>query len=110
MKEMVVSTLQYFPDEISSKVSKKCWFISSFEDGWAFVLSGGDVKNNEYVIFLSDELLKEDVGQIRFTIAHEIGHVILGHRNAINKRQSKSEIRKQEKQADEFVKKFFTVI
>ena len=63
-------------------------------------------KKDEYVIFLSDELLKEPAAQIHYTIAHEIGHVILGHKNSIGRLQSKSEIRKQEKEAHNFVKKY----
>ena len=36
---------------------------------------------------------------------HEIGHVILGHRNSILERQSKNEIRRQEMQADELARR-----
>ena len=62
-----------------------------------------EIKKDEYIIFLSDELLRESEEQIRYTIAHEIGHVILGHRNSIGKVQSKKEVEKQERQAREFV-------
>lgn len=49
MKKMVISTLSVFPDEIIDKVSECCWFISSFEDGWAFVLRGKDIKKERRV-------------------------------------------------------------
>ncbi len=107
MKRMVISTLLLFPKSIVNKVSKHCWIISSFEDGCAFVHRGKDIANKDYVIFLSDELLGSNEAQIRYTIAHEIGHVILGHRNSIGRLQTKKEIKIQEKEAHIFVKKHF---
>lgn len=106
MKSMVIKTLQFFPEEIIEFITQKAWFVGSFEDGWAFTLRGDELKKDEYLIFLSDELLQEDEKQIVWTIAHEIGHVVLGHRNSIGKPQSKGEIKKQEKEADDFAKKY----
>lgn len=106
MKKIVAKTLTFFPIEIVEFITENCWIVSSFEDGWAFTLRGNELKRSEYLIFLSDELLREDEKQIMWTIAHEIGHVILGHRNSIGETQSKSEIKKQEKEADEFAKKY----
>ncbi len=106
MKNMVLKTLNFFPEKIVEYVTKNCWIVSSFEDGWAFTLRGDELKTNEYLIFLSDELLKEEESQIIWTIAHEIGHIVLGHRNSIGVPQSKSEIKKQENEADEFAKKY----
>lgn len=106
MKKMVIKTLKFFPEEIVDFVTKNCWIVSSFEDGWAFTLRGDELKKNEYLIFLSDELLKENEKQITWTIAHEIGHIILGHRNSIGEVQTKSEIKKQEHEADAFAKKY----
>ena len=106
MKKMVLKTLQFFPDEITNFITQKVWFISSFEDGWAFTLRGDELKKDEYLIFLSDELLNQNEGQIIWTIAHEMGHVVLGHKNSIGKVQTKSEIRNQEQEADEFAKKY----
>lgn len=105
-KRIIIETIQLLPDEIIKKVTKNCWFISSFEDGWAFVLKGDEIKRNEYLIFLSDELIKEEEAQMRYTILHEIGHVILGHRNSIGEAQSKAEVRKQEREAHEFVRNY----
>lgn len=101
-KKMVVKTLMFFPENIILYVTKKCWIVSSFNDGWGFTLKQSDIKKGEYLIFLSDALFSEDKNQIFHTIAHEIGHVILGHRNAIGIHQSKDAIKKQENEADKF--------
>lgn len=106
MKQIVCQTLLLFPDNIIDHITQHCWFVSSLDDSWAFALRGDELSKTEHLIFLSDELLHESISQIRYTIAHEIGHVVLGHKNGILERQSRAEIRKQEKQADNFAKKF----
>ncbi len=106
MKSMVIKTIRILPDEIANIISKQCWFVGSFEDGYAFVIRGDEIKKDEHLVFLSDELLKEKESQIMYSIVHEIGHVILGHRNSIGSIQSKAEIRRQEKEADEFSRKY----
>ena len=106
MKRMVVTVLRRMPGKIAEKVTKRCWFVSSFEDGWAFTLRHNDLKRGEFLIFLSDELLREDENQIIWTITHEIGHIILGHRNSIGVVQSKAEVGRQEKEADEFALRY----
>ncbi len=103
---MVVEALRLLPEKIADFIVKHVWFIGSFEDGWAFTLRSDELKRGESVIFLSDELLTQSEFQIQHTILHEIGHVVLGHRNSIGKIQSKSEIKKQEKDADEFAKRY----
>ena len=105
MKAVVCETLYKMPDAIIEYVTKNCWFFASMEDAWAFTFTGNDLKN-QHLIFLSDELLFQDKKQIKFTIAHEIGHVILRHRNSILEKQSKEEIKMQERQADMFAKKY----
>lgn len=109
MKKVVISTLLFLPDEVVEKVIRKCWFVGSYDDSWAFVIKGREIKNSEYVIFLSDWLLKEDKYQIYHTIAHEIGHVLLGHRNSIGKVQPKAEVRKQEKEAEDFADRYLPI-
>lgn len=74
-------------------------------DAWAFTFTGNDLKD-KHLIFLSDALLNQHPQQIIFSIAHEIGHVILKHRNSTLVRQTKQEIKKQEKEADAFAKQF----
>lgn len=107
MKKYVCDTIALMPNKIVRHITKNCWFLSSLDDAWAFTFTGNDVKD-QHLIFLSDDLLRQHPGQIRYSIAHEIGHVMLGHRNSILERQSKSEISRQEKEADEFAKQFIS--
>lgn len=105
MKKNVCEVLSKMPGKIIYKITSDCWFFSSMEDAWAFTFKGSDLAK-QHLVFLSDELLLEDKNQIQYTIAHEIGHVILGHRNSILKKQSKDEIEKQEKEADDFAREY----
>ena len=105
MKNVVLATLLKFPDQIIEYITKNCWILSSDPDAWAYTFRGNDLAN-KHLIFLSDELLSQPVDQIQYTLAHEIGHIILKHRNSINFRQSKHEIGKQELEADQFAKTF----
>lgn len=105
MKTNVCQTLSTMPAEIINYITKNCWFFASMEDAWGFTFKGNDLKN-QHLIFLSDELLFQNENQIQYTIAHEIGHVILNHRNSILIKQSKKEIEKQEKQANSFANKY----
>lgn len=105
MKTIVCETIQIFPDEIINYVTKHIWFFSSSEDAWAYTFDGNDAKDRHF-IFLSDELFREEKSQIQYTIAHEIGHVILKHKNSIGRQQTQSEIKIQEREADQFAKKY----
>lgn len=105
MKWHVCETLSLMPDNIVEGITKHCWFFASMEDAWAFTFTGNDLANN-HLIFLSDELLAENEQQIHYTIAHEIGHVILGHKNSILKQQTRQEIKQQEKEAHQFAKQY----
>lgn len=105
MKISVCETLSRMPHNIIEFVTKNCWFFASMDDAWAFTFTGSDLKN-KHLIFLSDELLFQSNEEIQYTIAHEIGHVILGHRNSVLEKQSKEEIKKQESQAHDFAKKY----
>lgn len=103
MKNSVCQTLSEMSEQIIKFVTKNCWFISSMDDAYGFAFTGNDLKD-QHMIFLSDELFGQDGNQIRYTIAHEIGHVVLKHRNSTLVRQTKEEIKRQEKEADEFVR------
>jgi hypothetical protein len=103
MKMHVCETLAKMPQDIIETVTKTCWFMSSMTDAWAFTFTGNDLKD-QHLIFLSEDLLDQDISQIQWTIAHEIGHVILNHRNSTVVRQSKEEIAKQEAAADNFAR------
>lgn len=105
MKINVCQILSRMPDKIVNFITKNCWFFASMEDAWAFTFTGNDLKD-KHLIFLSDDLLYQDENQIQNTIAHEIGHVILGHRNSVLKKQTKEEIKKQEQEASIFAQKY----
>jgi hypothetical protein len=108
MRTHVCQVVALLPDDIRDDVTRMCWFMGSMEDAWAFTFTGNDLRD-QHLIFLSDELLLQNVEQIHYSIAHEIGHVILGHRNSVLDRQSKEEIDKQEKEADTFAKQFVSI-
>lgn len=104
MAKLVCETLLVFPKDTQKYVTSHCWFISSFDDAWGFTLAAEDIKLGKHLIFLSDELFEQEKAQQRYTIAHEIGHVLLGHRNAILEEQTIAETKRQEREADEFAK------
>ena len=106
MKKVVADATLMLPDNIAYFVTKHMWFVSSFTDGYAFTLRRDDLKKGEYLVFLSDELLGRPTWRIKFSILHEIGHAYLGHKNSIGVPQSKREVGRQEKEADEFAKKY----
>jgi Zn-dependent peptidase ImmA (M78 family) len=103
MKNQVVQALQKLPDNLIRYVTENVWFVSSFDDAFGFVITGEELQGKQ-LIFLSDDLFSEDQEQISYTIIHEIGHVVLKHHNAILEIQSKSEVDKQETEADQFAK------
>ncbi len=105
MKQWVCEVVALMEDDLVNYITSACWFFGSMDDSLAFTFTGNDLRN-QHLIFLSDELFMHDEEQIKYTIAHEIGHVILRHRNSIIEKQSKAEIYKQEKEADEFAKKY----
>src|SRR5258706_286944 len=104
-QQYVCETLSLMTNDIIHYVTKNCWLLSSIDDAYAFTFTGNDLKD-QHLIFLSDDLLNQHPGQIRYSIAHEIGHVMLGHKNSVLKRQTKREIKKQEKEADAFARQF----
>jgi Zn-dependent peptidase ImmA (M78 family) len=105
MEKVVCETLLIFPDKIIDHITKNCWFVGSFEDGTSFALRGDELEKDEFLIYLSDQLFLQSKKDIRYTIAHEVGHVVLGHKNSIREVQTKQEIKRQEKQAHEFAQK-----
>lgn len=105
MHEMVCKAILLLPAELIAQVTKSVWFISSQEDAWALTFRGSEL-GERHLIFLSDELLSQSDEQILYTILHEIGHVVLNHRNSIGFMQTQSDIKKQEREADRFAKKY----
>lgn len=108
VRKMVCKTILYLPSDSIEYVTQKVWFISSPEDAWAITFKGLELKDR-HLIFLSHELFEQDDKQITYTILHEVGHVMLNHRNSIGYHQTKEEVRKQEKEADEFAKKYLHI-
>ena len=108
MRGMVCKTLIVLPAELIEYVTNGIWFISEPDDAWAFTFRGSDIQN-QHLIFLSDELFNQAGQKVKFTILHEIGHVVLGHRNSMGFRQTETEVDRQETEADEFAKKYLTV-
>jgi len=105
VKRLICSTLLIFPEKIINLVTKQVWFVSSFDDAWGFTIKGEEIRD-KYLVFLSDELFEQDTAQQRYTIAHEVGHVVLKHRNAILEHQTQAEIDRQERQAHEFARSY----
>lgn len=105
MKQAVCDVLVNMPSEVVVFITKNCWFMSSINNSLAYVFKGNDLKD-QFLIFLSDELFMQSKNQIRYTIAHEIGHVFLGHNNSTSYIQTREEIRRQEQEADIFARQY----
>lgn len=101
MRTSVCETILLLPATTIEKVCKTVWFVSSMEDAWAITFKGSELINR-HLIFLSHELFDEEDKQIRFTILHEIGHVVLNHHNSIGIEQTQTEIKQQEVEANSF--------
>lgn len=104
-KKIINETLSFFPQDIYEYVDENVWFICSFDDAWAYTFDSSDLRGSK-LIFLSDALLAQGKKQIMHTIAHEIGHVVLGHKNSIYKAQAHHEVNTQEKEAHNFAKRY----
>ena len=105
LKEYVCRTLAKFPPDIVHHITSTCWFLGSPEDAWAYAFRGDEIAAAHLVI-LSDSLWDQPEEDIIYTIAHEIGHVVLGHKNAILEPQSKAQIARQEREARAFALKY----
>jgi Zn-dependent protease with chaperone function len=105
MKKLVAQAIQKLPEKNQDYLTHHTWILSSHPDSWAFAFHGDDLKDS-HLIFLSDDLLNQHDHQILFTVLHEFGHIILGHKNSIDYKQSMHEIDQQENAADQFAKKY----
>ena len=108
VKTIICEIVATLPKNLIEYITNNVWFLSSPEDAWAITFRGSDIYNHQHLIFLSHELFNEDSSQIEYTTLHEIGHVILGHKNSIGRKQTQSEIDKQEFEADQFARKYLT--
>ena len=100
-KNLVAAAVQKLPEDQAQYISHHVWILSSHPDSWAYAFHGDDLKN-QHLIFLSDDLLTQSDRQITFTLLHEFGHILLGHKNSIDSKQSHHTISKQEQEADHF--------
>lgn len=107
-KKIIAQTLLKLPKDNIDYLIKTTWFLSSTPDSYGYTFNGNDIPNKHF-IFLSDELFRESLSQIQYTILHEVGHIILKHKNEIGFRQSREEIIKQESEADEFAKRYLSL-
>lgn len=105
MQRHVCEIIAKMPQETIDFITANVWFMASMEDAWAFTFTGNDLKD-QHLIFLSDDLLAQNNVQIHYSIAHEIGHVVLGHRNSTLVKQTKEEVEIQEEEADLFAKQY----
>ncbi len=105
VKNLIAETLSLMPKHIIDYVTGHVWFFASTEDSYAYAFNGNDLQDQHF-IFLSDDLLQQDKSQIQYTIAHEIGHIVLKHKNSVNYQQTQGEIGKQEAEADQFARYF----
>jgi|SRR5579872_82599 len=105
LKENVCEVVSLLPKDLQEFITEYVWFVGSMHDAWGYTFTGNDL-SDQHLIFLSDDLLAQDKNQIHWSIAHEIGHVILGHKNNIFVKQSKLSVSHQEIEADRFAKQF----
>ena len=108
MKDFVCRTLAKYPKDIIDHITTDCWFLGSTQDAWAYTFRGDEVRG-KHLIILSDSLWEQPDEDIVYTIAHEIAHLVLGHRNAILAPQSKKETARQENEAHRFAMKYIGV-
>lgn len=107
MRDYVCRTLAKFPRDIINHITTDCWFLGSTSDAWAYAFRGDEIAG-KHLIVLSDSLWEQPNWDIMYTIAHEIGHIVLGHRNAILAPQTTKEIAKQEHDARVFALQYVT--
>jgi len=102
-RKIICEVVSLLPTETIDFVTKNVWFVNSFPDAWGFVFRGSDLKG-KYLVFVSDEVFKQPKSDQYYEIAHEIGHILLKHRNSIGKPQTKAQIARQEREADGFAR------
>jgi len=101
MRNLICEVVCRLPQKTADFVTRNVWFVNSFPDAWGFVFQGDELAG-KYLVFLSDELFDQPQEIQKYEVAHEIGHVVLNHRNSITSPQTKKEIARQEKEADAF--------
>jgi Zn-dependent peptidase ImmA (M78 family) len=100
-KNLIIQAVAKLPEDKINYLTQNVWFFCSLPETWAYAFHGNDLKD-KHLIFLSDDLFNEPENQIFYTVLHEIGHILLNHKNSIGFKQTKEEINQQEEEADEF--------
>lgn len=108
MRNLILEVVSVLPDNLAYFVAENVWFVNSFEDAWGFVIRGDEIKD-KFLVFLADRLFRQPKADQEYEIAHEIGHIVLKHRNAISAPQSKAEIARQEREADAFARRYLKI-
>jgi hypothetical protein len=103
VRRVVCEVVSLLSSEQIEFITKNVWFVNSFPDAWGFVFRGAELKG-KYLVFLSDEAFRQPKADQYYEVAHELGHVLLKHRNSIGRPQTKSQITKQEGEADRFAR------
>jgi len=103
VRKIICEVVSLLPTKTIDFVTKNVWFVNSFPDAWGFVFRGNELKG-KYLVFLSNEIFKQPKEDQYYEIAHEIGHILLKHRNSIGKPQTKAHIARQEREADGFAR------
>src|SRR3989338_11181625 len=102
-KKIICETLLVFPKEVIDFVVKNVWFVSAFDDAWSFTLDSEELCGRT-IVFLSDDLLRHSKERVTYSVAHEIAHIMLGHKNPYNAKLPQTTEKKFETGADEFAK------
>lgn len=91
-KKLEINLIAY--DQFEENANK---FYKFDEDAFNII----NFKNNKCEIYYNDKIRPKE--RIKFTIPHEIGHIVLGHHT----RAVENETKAQKKEADEFARQFY---
>jgi hypothetical protein len=105
MQNLICKVVCRLPQKTADFVTRNVWFVNSFPDTWGFVLRGDEL-DGKFLVFLSNELFRQPRKIQEYEVFHEIGHVVLNHRNSITVPQSKEKIARQEREADTFARRY----
>jgi Zn-dependent peptidase ImmA (M78 family) len=98
-----INIQEKIPHDVIEKVEKKC-------NIWVLGLEGGTVitNQNKGIICLNwfsiDKIMHCNDEELQFIIAHEIAHFVLGNTEFEHTKNSKNELRKKEKEANDLLK------
>lgn len=94
------------PQETSEWAAENLLFVSSTWTDYAFSLMKKDWAHKSGFVFLCENLKEEEKDTQLFSIAHEIAHHKLKHKNPIFGRLTIEETRNQEREANKMAEKW----